>query len=289
MAFVEFCLRILTFLSVPDNIFSTHKSITYPLLSQQLIIKKILQMRSLHNKIALITGGSRGIGAAIAKRMAREGADVAITYHNSKEKAENVVAKIHQYGVKVAAIQADSAHPTIVMEAIDQVYQEFGGLDILVNNAGIGVYDDFNNFTLEDFDRIMAINVRAVFAASQAALKYMTKGGRIIHIGSSQAERIPSAGASLYGMSKSALIGLTKGMARDIAPKGITVNIIHPGPVNTDMNPSNGPSSDYQRSIMALSEYGSAEEIASLAAYLAGPESGYITGAGITIDGGTNI
>lgn len=246
-------------------------------------------MRSLHNKIALITGGSRGIGAAIAKRMAREGADVAFTYHNSKEKAENIVAEIRQYGVKVAAIQADSARPTMVMEAIDQVYQEFGGLDILVNNAGIGVYDDFNNFTLEDFDRIMAINVRAVFAASQAALKYMTKGGRIIHIGSSQAERIPSAGASLYGMSKSALIGLTKGMARDIAPKGITVNIIHPGPVNTDMNPSNGPSSDYQRSIMALSEYGSAEEIASLAAYLAGPESGYITGAGITIDGGTNI
>lgn len=246
-------------------------------------------MKHLQDKIALVTGGSRGIGAAIAKKMAQQGADVAITYQLSTRKAEHVLQEIRQFGVKALAIQADSTDPHAVMNAVDQVYQQFGGLHILVNNAGIGMYNDFNNFTLEDFDRIMAVNVRAVFAASQAASGYMTAGGRIIHVGSCQAERMPSSGGSLYGMSKSALVGLTKGMARDLGPKGITVNIIHPGPVNTDMNPSDGPSSDYQRSLTALSEYGTAEEIASLVAYIAGPESRYITGAGITIDGGTNI
>ena len=246
-------------------------------------------MKPLQHKAALVTGGSRGIGAGIAKRLAREGVDVAITYHASNEKADKVVQEIQQYGGKALSIKADNEDPQAVMKAVDQVYETFGGLHILVNNAGIGLYDDINNFTLEDFDRIMAINVRAVFAASKAALKYLGDGGRIIHIGSCQAERMPSPGGSLYAMSKSALVGLTKGMARDLGPKGITVNVIHPGPVDTDMNPANGPSADHQRSLTAMGEYGSVENIAGLAAYLAGPESGYITGARMTIDGGTNI
>lgn len=246
-------------------------------------------MKNLQNKTALVTGGSRGIGASIAKRLAREGANIAFTYHTSKEKADEVVQEIQQPGRKVIAIQADSADSCAVIKAVDKTYEVFGGLHILVNNAGIGLYDDIHNFTMEDFDRIIAINVRAVFAGSQAALKYLDKGGRIINIGSCQAERMPGPGGSLYAMSKTALVGLTKGMARDLGPKGITVNLIHPGPTDTDMNPANGPTSDFQRSLMALSEYGSPEDIAGLAAYLAGPESGFITGTGITIDGGTNI
>lgn len=245
-------------------------------------------MKNLQNKAALITGGSRGIGAAIATKLAREGADIAITYHASKDKAEQVVQQIKQYGRKALAIPADNADPHAVINAVDVAYKELNGLHIVINNAGIAMYDNINNFTLKSFDRIIAINVRAIFAGSKAALKYLEKGGRIINIGSCQAERMPSAGGSLYAMSKSALVGLTKGMARDLGPKGITVNIVQPGPVNTDMNPENGPSSDYQRSLMAIPEYGSGEDIAAMVAYLAGQESGYATGAVFTIDGGTN-
>src|SRR5690606_10695266 len=162
-----------------------------------------------------------------------------------------------------------------VIGAVDHVYREFTGLHILVNNAGIGLYSDFSQFTLEDFDRIMAVNVRAAFAGSQAAAKYLNKGGRIIHIGSCQAERMPAGGGSLYAMSKSALIGLTKGMARDLGPKGITVNVIHPGPIDTDMNPANGPEADHQRLLTATGQFGHVDDIAALTAFLAGPESGY--------------
>ncbi|GAA4314662.1 3-oxoacyl-ACP reductase family protein [Compostibacter hankyongensis] len=245
-------------------------------------------MKKLSQQAALITGGSRGIGAAIAKRLAREGADVALTYQHAEEKAEAVVRQIRNEGVKALAIRADSADPEAVMKAVDRTQAELGRLNILVNNAGIGMYKPIAEFTVGDFDRIMSVNVRAVFAASHAALKYLGKGGRIIHIGSCQAERMPGPGGSLYAMSKSALVGLTKGMARDLGPRGITVNIIHPGPVDTDMNPADGPSAGYQRSLMAIPEYGSGEDIAAMAAYLAGPESGYITGAGFTVDGGTN-
>lgn len=245
-------------------------------------------MKNLHNKTALVTGGSRGIGAAIAKRLARQGANVVITYQSSTAKADAVVQEIGQTGGKALVIRADSADPQSVRDAIDQTARTFGGLDILVNNAGIGMYREITEFTLEDFDRIMAINVRAVFAGSKAALSHMGKGGRIITVGSCLAERVTKPGWSLYSMSKSALIGLTKAMARDLGPRGITVNIVHPGPVDTDMNPSDGPSSDYQRSLMAVPEYGTGEDIAGLVAYLAGPESGYITGAGFAADGGTN-
>lgn len=246
-------------------------------------------MKNLANKTALVTGGSRGIGAAIVKRLAREGANVAFTYHSSAEKAAAVVKEIEQLGVKGLAIQANSADPIAVKTAVDQTVIELGGLDILVNNAGVAFYKELQDLTLEDFDLITAVNIRAVFAGSQTALPYLGKGGRIINIGSCQAERMPTPGGTLYAMSKSALVGLTKGMARDLGKKGITVNAVHPGPIDTDMNPANGPHADFQRSLMALSEFGTADDIAGLVAYLAGPESSYVTGAGFVIDGGTNI
>ena len=246
-------------------------------------------MKNLINKTAVVTGGSRGIGAAIARRLAQQGANIVITYQASAAKAETVVQEIEQAGGRALAIRADSADPQAVANAIDEAAKIFGGLHILINNAGIGRYNDIGNFTLADFDHIIAVNVRAVFAGCKAALPYMREGGRIISIGSCQAERMPGPGGSLYAMSKTALVGLTKGMARDLGPKGITVNIVHPGPVDTDMNPADGPFSDYQRSLMAIPAFGTSGDIASLVAYLAGPESGYITGAGFVIDGGTNI
>lgn len=246
-------------------------------------------MKNLQSRTAVVTGGSRGIGAAIAKRLALQGANVVITYHNSEAKAQSVVRQIEETGGKALAVMADSADPKAVRGAIDEAARVFGRLDILVNNAGIGLFNDISAFTDEDFDRIMAVNVRAVFAGSQAALPYLGDGGRIITIGSCLAERVAKQGAALYAMSKSALIGLTKGMARDLGHRGITVNLVHPGPVDTDMNPADGPSSDDQRSRMAIPAYGKVSDIAGLVAWLAGPEGGYVTGAGFTADGGTNI
>ncbi|MBS1606598.1 MAG: 3-oxoacyl-ACP reductase FabG [Bacteroidetes bacterium] len=246
-------------------------------------------MKNLQSRTAVVTGGSRGIGAAIARRLALQGANVAITYHNSEAKAQLVVKQIEETGARALAIAADGGDPKAIRRAIDEVMRVFGGLDILVNNAGIGLFNDISAFTDEDFDRIMAVNVRAVFAGSQAALPYLGAGGRIITVGSCLAERVARPGAALYAMSKSALVGLTKGMARDLGPRGITVNMVHPGPVDTDMNPADGPFSDDQRSRMAIPAYGKADDIAGLVAYLAGPESGYITGAGFVADGGTNI
>jgi len=246
-------------------------------------------MKNLQSRTAVVTGGSRGIGAAIAKRLALQGANVVITYHNSEAKAQSVVRQIEETDGSALAIAADSADPKAVRRAIDEAARVFGRLDILVNNAGIGLFNDISAFTDEDFDRIMAANVRAVFAGSQAALPYLGAGGRIITIGSCLAERVAKQGAALYAMSKSALIGLTNGMARDLGGRGITVNLVHPGPVETDMNPADGPFSDDQRSRMAIPAYGKTEDIAGLVAWLAGPEGGYVTGAGFTADGGTNI
>lgn len=246
-------------------------------------------MKQLEGKTALITGGSRGIGAAIAQRFAQEGAQVALTYKASPEKAAEVVKAIKAKNGSAVAIQADSADPRAIVNAVETTVKELGGLDILVNNAGIGVYKDISEFTTDDFDEIVAVNIRAVFTAVTAALPYLKKGGRIITIGSCQAERMPGPGGALYAMSKSALVGFTKGIARDLGPKGITANLVHPGPVDTDMNPAKGPTADLQRSLMALDAFGTSDEIASLVTYLAGPESGYITGSGFLIDGGTNI
>jgi NAD(P)-dependent dehydrogenase (short-subunit alcohol dehydrogenase family) len=245
-------------------------------------------MSSLQGKRALVTGGSRGIGAAIAKRLAAEGADVAITYERSAERAGAIARSIEGTGRKSLAIQADSADPAAVRAAVDAAAQALGGLDILVNNAGIFRGGDVVAMTLDDIDATLAVNVRAVVVASQAATAHMGEGGRIISIGSCLAERVVEPGVSLYALSKAALIGWTKGLARDLGPKGITVNIVHPGSTDTDMNPANGPEAEAQRARMAIPRYGRPEDIAAMVAFVAGPEGRFITGTGLAVDGGVN-
>ena len=242
--------------------------------------------RPLENKRALVTGGSRGIGAAIVKRLAREGAHVALTYVSKPEQANETAKAAQAHGVQAIAIQADSADAKAVVAAVERAASELGGIDILVNNAGIAVMAPVDDFRLEDFDRTVAVNLRAVFVATQAAVKHMASGGRVITIGSCNAERMPFAGGSVYAMSKAALVGLVKGLARDLGPRGITINNVQPGPVDTDMNPAHGEFADTLRKLMALPRYGTGDEIAALVAYLAGPEAGFVTGASLTIDGG---
>ncbi|UOK40129.1 3-oxoacyl-ACP reductase FabG [Pseudomonas palleroniana] len=242
--------------------------------------------QNLSGKVALIQGGSRGIGAAIVKRLAAQGAAVAFTYVSSADKAQALQNSVISEGGKALAIHADSADATAIRQAVDTTVAAFGGLDILVNNAGVLAIGPLEEFKLEDFDQTLAINVRSVFIATQAAAKHMKDGGRVINIGSTNAERMPFGGGGPYAMSKSALVGLTKGLARDLGPRGITVNNVQPGPVDTDMNPANSDFADSLIGLMAVGRYGHVEEIASFVAYLAGPEAGYITGASLTIDGG---
>lgn len=242
--------------------------------------------RPLENKRALVTGGSRGIGAAIVKRLAAEGAHVALTYVSKPEQAQQTAKEALTAGVSSIAIAADSADANAVVAAVERTVAEFGGIDILVNNAGIATMAPIEDYRLEDFDRTVAVNVRAVFVATQAAVKHMGSGGRVINIGSCNAERMPFAGGAVYAMSKAALVGLTKGLARDLGPRGITINNIQPGPVDTEMNPANSEFADMLRKLMALPRYGTADEIAAMVAYLAGPEAGFVTGASLTIDGG---
>ncbi|WP_027965710.1 3-oxoacyl-ACP reductase family protein [Halomonas halocynthiae] len=237
-------------------------------------------------KRVLVTGGSRGIGAAIVTRFAQGGADVALTYSNSAKRAEDMVELAKNLGVKAIAIQADSADANAVIAAVEHTVSELGGIDILVNNAGVALMAPLEEFTLEDFDKTLAVNVRAVFVATQAASKYMQQGGRIINIGSTNAERMPVAGGGVYAMSKSALQGLVKGLARDLGPRGITINNVQPGPVNTEMNPESSEFAETLKGFMALSRYGTVEEIASMVAYLASTEAGYVTGASLMADGG---
>ncbi|MBF7953965.1 3-oxoacyl-ACP reductase family protein [Rahnella victoriana] len=241
---------------------------------------------SLQDKAAFVQGGSRGIGAAIVQRLASEGASVAFTYVSSDDKAQALVKSIEASGGKALAIKADSADGTSVRTAIDSAANAFGKIDILVNNAGVLAFGEIDALTMDDFDRTIAVNVRSVFVASQQAARHMPDGGRIITIGSVNADRMPFQGGAVYAMSKSAIVGLTKGLARDLGPRGITVNNVQPGPVDTDMNPADGEMADGMRSYMALNRYGKDSEIASFVAYLSGPEAGYITGANLTIDGG---
>jgi NAD(P)-dependent dehydrogenase (short-subunit alcohol dehydrogenase family) len=250
-------------------------------------MERVMDGRYLSGKVALITGGSRGIGAAIARRLAAEGADIAITYAKARGQARKVVAAIERLGRRAVAIRADSADARIGA-AVDQTVAELGRLDILVNNAGIFPFGPPEKVSLEELDRALAIHARAAFLASQAALRHLGQGGRIISIGSCFAERVPHGGVTLYAMSKSALIGFTKGLARDLGPRGITVNIVHPGSTDTDMNPAGGPGADAQRARMAIPRYGQPEDIAGLVAYLASEEARFITGAGFAIDGGVN-
>ena len=244
--------------------------------------------RALQGRAALVTGASRGIGAAIARRLAADGAHVAITYAGNVEAAEAVVADIHAAGGRGLAIRADSADADAVRASVTQTFNAFGRLDILVNNAGSFPRITLDEATLEDFDAAIAINLRAAFIASQAAAVHMGDGGRIISVGSSLVARVGRPGIGLYVMCKAALEGLTKSMARDFGPRGITANIIHPGPTDTDMNPADSARADQARAAMALARYGSPPEVAALVAWLASHESQVVTGSSYTIDGGMN-
>ncbi|EKS9916697.1 SDR family NAD(P)-dependent oxidoreductase [Burkholderia multivorans] len=245
-------------------------------------------MNRLQGKRALVTGGSRGIGAAIAKRLAADGADVAITYEKSAERAQAVVAEVETLGRRAVAIQADSADPAAVRAAVDRAADTLGGLDILVNNAGIFRAGSLDALTLDDIDATLNVNVRAVIVASQAAARHLREGGSIVSTGSCLATRVPDAGMSLYAASKAALIGWTQGLARDLGPRGITVNIVHPGSTDTDMNPADGEHADAQLARMAIPRYGKADDVAALVAFVVGPEGRSINGTGLTIDGGAN-
>lgn len=241
---------------------------------------------TLKNKRALVTGGSRGIGAALVQRLASEGADVALTYSSSPDRANEVAQAAQALGVRSLAIQADSTEASAVVAAVERTVSEFGGIEILVNNAGVFTAGSIDDFALADFDRTIAVNVRAVFVATQAAVKHMTEGGRIINIGSTNAERMPFPGGGVYAMSKSALQGLVQGLSRDLGSRGITINNVQPGPIATEMNPPEGEVADMLKKFLAVPRYGTVEEIAGMVAYLAGPEASYITGASLTIDGG---
>ncbi|HEY0724002.1 MAG TPA: 3-oxoacyl-ACP reductase family protein [Pyrinomonadaceae bacterium] len=243
----------------------------------------------LNGKVALVTGGSRGIGAAIAKRLAADGADVAITYTNAKNSAEDVVRSIESEGHRSLAIKADNNDADAVKNAVLETVKVFSGIDILINNAGIAIFKPLDELTVEEFDRIVAVNVRAVFVASQEAARHMKEGGRIITIGSINADRMPLAGGSIYGMSKAAVAGLTRGLARDLAPGGITVNVVQPGPVDTDMNPATGPFAESLTPYLAIKRYGKGDEVAALVSYLVSAEAAYVTGVALTIDGGFGI
>lgn len=239
---------------------------------------------TLHGKAALVTGGSRGIGAATALRLAREGADVALTYVNGKEAAEEVVGRIEALGRRAVALRADAADADEAAGAVERAAEALGGLDVLVNNAGVGVLGPLEGLTLADVDRVLAVNVRGVFLTSQAAAGRMRSGGRIITIGTCMSQRVPGPGGTLYATSKSALIGLTKALARELGGRGITANIVHPGPTDTDMNPADGPYAEGQAAMTALGRFGTAQEVAETVAHLAG--AGYVTGAEFAVDGG---
>ncbi|MCI3238525.1 SDR family oxidoreductase [Streptomyces spinosisporus] len=239
---------------------------------------------TLHGKAALVTGGSRGIGAATALRLAREGADVALTYVNGKEAAEEVVRRIEALGRRAVALRADAADADEAAGAVERAAEALGGLDVLVNNAGVGVLGPLEGLTLADVDRVLAVNVRGVFLTSQAAAGRMRAGGRIITIGTCMSQRVPGPGGTLYATSKSALIGLTKALARELGGRGITANIVHPGPTDTDMNPADGPYAEDQAAMTALGRFGTAQEVAETVAHLAG--AGYVTGAEFAVDGG---
>jgi 3-oxoacyl-[acyl-carrier protein] reductase len=241
---------------------------------------------TLTGKVALVTGGSRGIGAAIARRLAADGAAVALTYGSSAPKAHEVAHAIESAGGRAVAIRPDNADVPAVKHAVAETAKTFGRLDILVNNAGIATVSPIEEFKLDDFERLLAINVKGVFVAVQEAIRHMKEGGRIINIGSINSDLVPFVGGSVYALTKSALAGFTRGLARDLGPRGITVNNVQPGPVDTDMNPADGQFASQVKGMIAVQRYGHGDEIAALVAFLAGPEAAFITGASLRIDGG---
>jgi 3-oxoacyl-[acyl-carrier protein] reductase len=246
-------------------------------------------VKPLDGRRALVTGASRGIGAEIVRRLAADGAAVAFTYGASAAEAEKLAAEVKAGGGTVVAIQADSGDPEQVARSIDEAVAKLGGLDVLVNNAGVAYFSDVESFPMEQFDRLVAINVRGVFAAIQRAVPHLGDAGRIINIGSINADRVPGPGLSVYAMTKGAVAGLTRGLARELGPRGITVNNVQPGPIATDMNPAVGEFAEAAKQVMALGRYGHPRDVAGVVSYLAGPEAAYITGANWNVDGGFTV
>jgi 3-oxoacyl-[acyl-carrier protein] reductase len=249
---------------------------------------EMLRVNKLEGKIALVTGGSRGIGAAIAKRLAADGANVAITYTKGVDAAGSVVNEIERAGRKAIAIQADATDAGAVEAAVEETVATFGRLDVLVNNAGTAIPKKFDETTLEEIDAMIDLNLRGVFMATQAALKHMKNGGRIISIGSCVGERTVTPGLTAYCATKGAVKMFTQGLAREVGERGITVNNVQPGPIDTDLNPASGDWAAPQIANTALKRYGTVDDVAALVAFVAGPEASYITGANLTVDGGTN-
>lgn len=238
---------------------------------------------------ALVTGGSRGIGAQIVRRLTAAGAAVSFTYTSSATAAEQLVAEVSANGGRAVAIQADSAEPAQIEAAVEQTVAELGGLDVLVNNAGTAYIAPIDDFTAEQFDRLVAINIGGVYWAVRSAVKHLGEGARIINIGSINADRVPGPGLAVYAMTKGAVSSFTRGLARELGPRGITVNNVQPGPINTEMNPDEGEFADSLREVSALGRYGSADDVAAVVSFLAGPESGYVTGANWNVDGGFTV
>ncbi|WP_160050054.1 SDR family NAD(P)-dependent oxidoreductase [Nocardiopsis sp. FR4] len=242
--------------------------------------------QNLTNKVALVTGGGRGIGAAVALRLARAGADVALTYQRDEDSAARVVAGIETQGRKALALRADGADAEAVVAAVEGTAETFGRLDILVNNASAFPVGPYQEVTADEIDRVLAANVRAPFLAAQAALRHMGEDGRVITVGSNVAERVPFGGLTLYTLSKSALSGMTRGLARDLGARGVTVVQVNPGPIDTDLNPADGPNADGVRSLVPLGRFGLPEEVAETIAHLAGPGGRFVTGTVVSVDGG---
>ncbi|MEV0560955.1 SDR family oxidoreductase [Dactylosporangium sp. NPDC050588] len=244
---------------------------------------------TLEGKVALVTGGGRGIGAAVVRRLAAQGADVAFTFQHDEGRAKETADAVTATGRRAVAIQADSADPAAVVGAVDRTAAELGRLDILVNNAGAFLLGPIEELGLEAFEETVAVNVRAPFVASQAAVRHMAAGGRIVNIGSNMAERLVFPGFSLYAMSKTALVGLTKSLGRELGPRAITVNLVNPGATDTDLNPADGPNAATINGFTALGHYADPDDVAATVAFLAGPDSRYITGATVNVDGGFTI